>query len=106
MKIRTITAGQIDQIKDLWQELNAHHVSRSTSFKDHFLNLTFQKRVEGLKKREQFIGFVAEEDTEQIGYCIATFNDSVGEIDSLFVKETYRGKGVGEQLMSLALKWL
>ncbi len=106
MKVRTITTKQIHEIKDLWQELNAHHVLKSTVFKDHFLNFTFKKRMEGLKKRERLIGFVAEEKGKKIGYCIATVHNSIGEIDSLYVRSRYRGKGVGEQLMSLALEWI
>ena len=49
---------------------------------------------------------MAQENGEDIGYCIATVDGLNGEVDSLFVEAAYRGKGVGEELMSLALKWL
>ncbi len=106
MRIRTITRDEINGIKILWENLNAHHLSRSTHFKEHFSKLTFEKRMEALKKRDRFIGYVAEEDGEGVGYCIATVDRRVGEIDSIFVDESFRGKGVGEKLMSLALQWL
>lgn len=106
MNIKAITKDEINGIKTLWENLNAHHLSRSTHFKDHFSTLTFEKRMEGPKKRNRFIAYLAEENGEQIGYCIATLDGLAGEIDSLFVKKACRGKGVGEQLMSLALKWL
>jgi ribosomal protein S18 acetylase RimI-like enzyme len=49
---------------------------------------------------------VAEDNGENIGYCVATVDGLNGEIDSLFVEAAYRGRGVGEELMSLGLKWL
>jgi ribosomal protein S18 acetylase RimI-like enzyme len=49
---------------------------------------------------------VAQENGENIGYCIATVDGLNGEIDSLFVVAAYRGKGVGKELMSCALRWL
>ena len=106
MKIKAITRDEIDSIKELWKELNVHHLSRSTHFKDLFSKLTFEKRMEGLRERDHFIAYVAESKTEKVGYCIATVDGLVGEIDSLFVKGSYRGKRVGEELMSLVLKWL
>ncbi len=106
MKIRTITRDEINGIKTLWESLNAYHLSRSTNFKEHFSKLIFEKRMEVLKKRGRFIGYVAEENGESAGYCIATIDGRAGEIDSIFVNEPHRGKGVGEELMSLALQWL
>ncbi len=106
MKIKTIARDEIDGIKTLWEKLNAHHLYGSAHFKDHFSKLTFEDRMEALKERNRFIGYVAEDNDENIGYCIATVDGPVGEIDSLFVQEFRRGKGVGEELMSCALKWL
>jgi ribosomal protein S18 acetylase RimI-like enzyme len=106
MKIKAITRDEIDSIKELWKELNVHHLSRSAHFKDLFSKLTFEKRMEGLKERDHFVAYVAESKSEKVGYCVATVAGLVGEIDSLFVKGSYRGKGAGEKLMSLALKWL
>ncbi len=106
MKIKTLTRDEINGIKALWENLNAHHLSRSTHFKDHFSKLTFENRMEPLKKRDCFIGYVAEDNGESVGYCIATVDGSVGEIDSLFVKKSHRGKGTGAELISRALKWL
>jgi ribosomal protein S18 acetylase RimI-like enzyme len=67
---------------------------------------TFEKRLQPLKKRERLIVYVAEDNDEAVGYCVATVDGLAGEIDSLFVTEPCRGKGLGEKLISLALKWL
>lgn len=106
MKIKAISGEDINCIKTLWVGLTAHHLSRSTYFKDHFSKLIFEKRMEDLKKRDRFIGYVAEKDGQELGYCIATVDGTIGEIDSIFVDERLRGKGMGEKLMSLALQWL
>ncbi len=106
MKIKTVSRDEINGIKTLWENLNAHHLSRSIHFKGHFSKLTFEKRIGDLKKRDRFVTFVAEDNGESIGYCIATVDGLAGEIDSVFVDELHRGKRVGEKLMWLAIEWL
>ena len=106
MHIKTLTWDNIGIIRRLWEALNAHHLSHSTHFTHHFSTFRFEDRVEALKKRDQFIAYVAECNHKRIGYCIATVDDRAGEIDSLFLDAAYRGKGYGKALMELALKWL
>lgn len=106
MKIIAINGDEIDSIKTLWECLNAYHLSKSAHFKNHFSEFTFEERMEDLNRRDRLIAYVAKDNNEQIGYCIASVDDLVGEIDSLFVKADHRGQGVGEELMTLALKWL
>jgi ribosomal protein S18 acetylase RimI-like enzyme len=106
MKISAMTSSELDSVRGLWEGLNAHHLSKSTHFKEHFSTFTFQKRIEGLKKKDRLAAFAAEDSGEKVGYCIATVHDRIGEIDSLFVSERYRGKGLGKELMSLAMEWL
>lgn len=96
MKIKAIIREEIESIKPLWESLNAHHLSRSTHFKDHFSRLKFEKRIDGLKKRERLIAYVAEENGESVGYCIATVDGFSGEIDSLFVSQQHRSKNIRE----------
>ena len=106
MKIKEISKDEIGIIKPLWESLNAHHQSKSTHFKVHFSKFTFEKRLDGLKKRDRLIAYVAEDKDEIFGYCIASIDGLTGEIDSVFVSEQNRGKGVGEKLIFHALKWL
>lgn len=106
MKIVAIDRDEIGIIKTLWKGLNAHHLSKSTYFKKHFSEFTFEKRMEGLNKRDNLIAYIAQDNDENIGYCLSSVDGPNGEIDSLFVEAAYRGKGIGEELMSHALKWL
>jgi ribosomal protein S18 acetylase RimI-like enzyme len=106
LKIIAIDRDEIGIIKPLWKGLSDHHLSKSKHFKKHFSESTFEERVEGLNKREHLIVYVAQENGRDIGYCLATVDGLNGEVDSLFVETEYRGRGIGEELMSLALKWL
>ena len=106
MDIKTIDWDEIGAIKALWEDLNAHHHSMSTNFKPFYESFTFEKRIETLKNRDELIIFVAYERDESIGYCIASIDDLVGEIDSIYVQEQYRQKGIGSALITHALKWL
>jgi ribosomal protein S18 acetylase RimI-like enzyme len=106
LNITAMNRGQIGSIKTLWTKLNAHHLSKSTNFKNHFSAITFEKRMEALKRRDRLIAYVAQDNNENIGYCMASVEGLMGEIDSLFVDAAYRGQGVGQELMSISLKWL
>jgi ribosomal protein S18 acetylase RimI-like enzyme len=106
LKIITINRDEINSIKTLWESLNAYHLAKSTHFKSHFSGFTFEKRMEDLNTRDHLIAYVAEDENESIGYCIASVDGLVGEIDSLFVKAERRRQGVGDEVMTFALKWL
>ena len=106
MDIIPITFDDIDRIKTLWEGLRAHHRSISTNFKLFYDQFTFEARIESLKNRDQLIVYVAQEEMQPIGYCIASIDNLVGEIDSIFILSRYRRTGIGSELVSLALKWI
>jgi ribosomal protein S18 acetylase RimI-like enzyme len=106
MNIFTLNKDELYRIKDLWQELNQHHHNVSTYFKKHFAGFTFEQRIGALIKKEKLIVFAASENNHYIGYCIATKDQEIGEIDSIYIKDAFRGKDVGKQLMTKALSWL
>lgn len=46
-------------------------------------------------------------DASDIAYCISTVStNGCGEIDSMFVEETFRSRGIGSELVRRALDWL
>ena len=106
MQIKIVGQADIGVIKNLWEGLRDHHQERSTHFAPHFVRLTFEKRMAVLTGRDRFILFVAESDGEPVGYCTATVEKKIGEVDSLFVHPAHRSKGLGEALISRALAWL
>lgn len=104
--IKNFGRADIGVIKKLWEGLRDHHLERSTHFVHHFAGLTFEKRMAMLTGRDRFILFVAEADGESVGYCVATVEKNIGEVDSLFVRSDHRSKGFGETLVLRALEWL
>lgn len=106
MKIKTIDGSEIECIRKLRDSLNLYHTTKSTHFHNHFSKYTFEKWVERMKRRDRLMTYVAQDKGENVGFCMATIDGLVGEIASLFVREPYRDRRVGEELISLALKWL
>lgn len=85
---------------------------RSTYFKQHFAAMTWEKRradlLEKAAKGIMHIDLAVDEATGQsVGYLVSSVNaKKMGEIESIFVSEAYRGLGVGDQLMTNALAWM
>lgn len=50
--------------------------------------------------------FTAKENSELVGYCIASSNNGDGEIDSLYIKPQFRGISLGMLLTESAMSWL
>lgn len=98
--------NQIGEIKALWQDLNRLHGQRSVNFRHHFSTFTFEERSEQLLSKEELKLFVAYEKGQKIGYCAATLENGVGEIDSIYIKPNFQSAGVGRELMERALDWL
>ena len=101
----------LGRVGSLWEKLNGHHVMQSTFFKDDISNRSFNQRNEQwVKKAKQ--GFlridiaIEKSSNKAIGYCVTIIHDDYGEIDSIYVDQSFRKMGVGSSLIELALKWL
>ncbi|HMK46952.1 MAG TPA: GNAT family N-acetyltransferase [Methanocella sp.] len=93
----------IDLIKPLWEQLNEHHLVRSTNFRQHYEHMTFDTRKTDLLKKERLHVILAILNSAPVGYCVCTITGDTGEIDSIFVHNTYRHSGIGEGLMLRAI---
>ena len=100
----------LGSIQPLWEQLNHHHAETSAHFSDYFENFTFEQRSAALKakaRRGKLRLFIAESDGQIAGQCIVSLMpELLGEIDSIFVGEAFRGKKIGDSLMRAALDWL
>jgi ribosomal protein S18 acetylase RimI-like enzyme len=110
-RIKSLDFIEIDVIKPLWEELNAWTARISPHFGKHFETMTFEKRkaefAEKGRRGELLIdGCVYRSATDMVGYCVSNIIGGVGEIDSLFVKETHRGCNAGGLLMESAMAWM
>jgi ribosomal protein S18 acetylase RimI-like enzyme len=109
--IKSIDFSDIDAIKPLWEELNASHARLSTHFGGHFEAMTFEKRKtefasKGRRGELRIDVCIHFASGEIVGYCVSNLIEGVGEIDSLFVKETHRGRAAGSLLMEAAMSWM
>ncbi len=102
----------LDQIRVLWDALNSHHLGLSTNFKQHYKDMTFEKRKADLIKKaasgKMRVDLAVDEVTGQnVGYCVSSLNqEMIGEAESIFVGANYRGSGIGDSLMKKALCWM
>ena len=113
-KIRYSNGDQtlLDRIKLLWEELNNHHCQHSPNFKDHYNQMTFEKRKSDLLKKslsgEMRVDLAVDEGSGfNVGYCVSSLNgEKTGEIESIFVNIAYKGLGIGDSLIKNALSWM
>lgn len=111
MIIIETNALSLDLIQPLWEKLNQHIMEKSC-FRDHYANFTFSQRTEFLLKKsskgDMHVVLVKDKKYGNlVAYCVTTISpDNQGEIDSIYVEEKYRGRGVGEELMKRSLGWL
>ncbi len=109
----TYTAGgapDLDTIARLWEKLRAHHRERSGPFNPHYDAITWEKRKQQLLEKNAGGGLhidIARDGAAVVGYCVSTVDAAKrGELESLFIEETYRRHGIGTVLMEKALAWL
>ena len=100
----------LDTIRPLWEKLNKHHASVSPHFQHDFNGYTFEQRTANLSKKHEKSAIrivIAQTSLQPVGYVICAVDENrVGEIESIYVDEAFRGLGVGKQLMERALAWL
>ena len=107
-----IKSGGIEllpKVETLWYELKEHHRGIDSRFPD-MSTPNFEIRQSELKERAKEIHVdwvVRRADKLEIGYCFSTIDkNNVGEIESLYVREAFRGQRIGIDLASKALLWM
>jgi hypothetical protein len=79
----------IDDIEELWIQLNQVHFEKSLDFKYRYKDFTFRQRKQSFFSRagkgELFIVIAYDRD-KKIGYCVSSIVDNIGEIDSIYVE--------------------
>jgi diamine N-acetyltransferase len=104
-----VGAQDLDRIKPLWERLTEHIKLRSIYFSEWFRTRTFeQRKAELLRKAAEgkLRVDLAMDGKQSIGYCVSSISNGVGEIDSIFVVDSYRSSGIGSELMKRALSWM
>jgi diamine N-acetyltransferase len=106
----------LDLIEPLWRGLAVYHRKQAAANAPAFLEemeaRTFVSRRDELlaKNRNRALRVELAFDPAAgapVGYCVASgVPDGLGEVESVFVKETYRGRGIGSALLEHALTWM
>lgn len=99
----------LPRVEALWYELKQHHRTIDPGFPD-LSTPSFEMRKSGLKEKAKELlvdCVVRKSDRLEIGYCFSIIDRSVvGEIESLYVREPFRGQGIGNDLVMRALLWM
>jgi diamine N-acetyltransferase len=108
--VRTISKEELMIIKPLWEKLNDAHYRDSVYFKDHYASFTFEKRIAKFTAcgdDAMLVEVVETGGPGPVGYCISTISqDGSGEIDSIFIDDNHRGRGIGDTLIRNSVAWL
>jgi len=105
-------AANLDLVRPLWEKLNRMHSELSPHFKQRYQKMDWQWRKAALLKKSKAILLnytVDDRNGTIVGYCISSIakeDETVGEIDSLFIEEEHRRAGIGKLLMFNAIQWL
>lgn len=102
--------GQLDRIESLWVQLREYHVALSDNFGPHMAKATFSQRKAGLIEKcdgGDLLLDLASIGEDVVGYCITIVDgQQQGELESIYVSDACRGRGIGKQLVKRAMRWL
>src|SRR4030042_3466679 len=104
-------AKGLELVGPLWQKLIKHHRVRSRHFQEHFDRMTWEIRKKELLEKSlngmMLVDLAKDSKTgEIIGYCVSTINEKEhGEIESIFIEDSYRRGGIGGNFIKRGLNW-
>ena len=109
---RVVGESRLDAVQPLWQKLRAYHARLPWRFAAEMHDSKFEPRKQELLAKAASgklrIELVSKPlDMADVAYCISTVSvDGRGEVDSLFVDEGFRNRGIGSELLRRAIAWL
>jgi len=117
IEYRRTDIREIDCIRHLWFLLNEYMSTRTTYFRSHFEQMTFEKRKAYFEQVASAgslfidLAFDVRDKDRYVGYCVSSLlmektGEITGEIESIFVDDSYRSQGIGSALATRALGWL
>jgi GNAT superfamily N-acetyltransferase len=108
VELRDIPKEKAGCIRNLWEKLNELHYEDSVYFEDHYASFTFAERMAPILERDDgsLKITIAVDGPRFLGYCISTIDGRRGEIESLYLEEELRGRGIGRKLVESHVAWL
>ncbi|HMD67887.1 MAG TPA: GNAT family N-acetyltransferase [Chitinivibrionales bacterium] len=101
----------LETITPLWRKLTRHHAGISVHFSNEFQTMRWpDRRADLLEKAAAGSLRIALAETavkrQCVGYCVAVVNNrGHAEIESMYIEEAYRRRGVGSALVKRMLIW-
>lgn len=101
-----------DRIRDLWEDLIKYLMgqTKDRSPPIQWPNFETRKTKFTSKNKEREVSVIIASTAVSgtpIGYCVSSAAYAeYAEIESIFVREDFRGKGVGSELMKRSLDWI
>ena len=111
VRIQTGGLELIDRVQPLWEKLKCHHLEMAGALAGGITGWDFQARKEGLQAKgcSHFIELATDKQNchDVLGYCISTIDHAgMGEIDSVYIAECHRRRGLATALIQRALAWM
>ena len=110
IQFRTGGSEFIGETEPLWDQQKAYHLKIDSIHPESIVDITFESRMQQLTDKAVHLLVVLAEDSDTgqvVGYGLGTINAAgLGEIDSVFVEESYRGQGIGTKLIRTILDWM
>jgi GNAT superfamily N-acetyltransferase len=103
-----IPKSKIACIRNLWERLNEMHYEDSVYFEDRFASFAFEERARPwLAIDDSDLKITVVKDGPRfLGYCVSVIEGERGEIDSLYLDEELRGRGIGKRLVESHKAWM
>jgi GNAT superfamily N-acetyltransferase len=113
-KLEILSGGEemLGQIEEMWVRLTLHAAGKSKHFSPYFAQRTFEQRRKELSEKAATMSLRVDialdpNSSRELGYCVSTVGkDGKGEIESLYVDDLSRGRGVGDRLLTEAISWM
>lgn len=100
----------LDAIAPLWARLKSHHRAMAEHFQTQFDAVDWPARKAGLLRRAAGGGLhldLARDGDTLVGYCVTTVDARKrAELESVFIEEGYRRRGIRAALVEKALAWM
>jgi len=106
MKVSRLEINQLDMLEPLWNKLKEYHQERTIDFVEYYNQNNFAKRKAELLAKDKLALFVINRQNSIAGFCVASFDNQLGEIDSLYVDPAYSSNGAGTLMVEHAIHWL
>jgi predicted acetyltransferase len=105
IEIIELDRKNLNSIHNLWIINSKYHSGISMHFNNEPFSDNFIERIESWTKLEQIKATIINDD-DTVGYCVSSIDNGIGTIESIFIINIYRNKGIGTKIIKEHIKWM